>query len=593
MRSFTWCVALFLACGTAASALVAQSIVSPQLREAMAQHGPDAPYLCLITFADKGGPGLLKSYEPDQLVTPRALLRRANVLPPGHLVDEADLPVDEDYIKEVGATGAVIRHRLKWFNGISVIATGRQIEQVATLPHVHSVELVGRYRKDSSLEQFAPATASPTLGKTSSVSDIDYGESLNALTMLDVPAVHRQGNHAQGVIIGVFDNGFRLLTHTAFDSLRSRIIATHDFVDHKTSVVPNDQDPSFGSHGVWTLSTIGAFKPGHVVGPAFGASFILARTENDSSETPIEEDNWAAAIQWAESLGVQVTSTSLGYLDFDAPYTSYTWQDMNGRTSIITRAAEMAVGKGVVVVNSAGNNGFNADHNTLNAPADADSVISAGAVDPSGNRAGFSSVGPTTSNPPVIKPDVMAQGVSVAVASAVNDTSYGFSQGTSFSCPLTAGVAALIIKAHPTATPGDVIAWMKSTASNASSPNNLIGWGIVDAAAAIAVVAQQPVSSLEVLPSHPNPFNPINGVTDLQYQLPEPSRVTARVFDILGRLVREFPPVYRSSVTGLVTWDGTDGNGMLVASGTYFIRIEALGASGQNRMRTQRIVLVR
>ncbi len=590
MKRAQRCILPLLALLLPFAGALSQTVVTPQLRAAIQQQGPDAQFLCLITFTDKGPQGFLKAYQPTQLVTPRALTRRANVLPPDQLVDDSDLPVDESYVQSVASVGVSIRHRLKWFNGVSTLATGRQIEEISALPCVRSIELVGRFRREQTVEQYVPTQSSPSLSKQSSVSDIDYGGSLGALSLIDVPAVHRQGNSAQGIIIGIFDNGFRLLSHTAFDSLRPRIIATHDFVDHKTSVVPNDADPGFGSHGVWTLSTIGAYKPGHVVGPAFGASFILARTENDSSETPIEEDNWAAAIQWAESLGVQVTSTSLGYLDFDAPYVSWTWQNMDGKTTVITRAAEMAVRKGVVVVNSAGNNGNNTIHNTLNAPGDADSVIAAGAVDISGNRAGFSSVGPTTSIPPVIKPDVMAPGVAVAVASAVNDTSYGFAQGTSFSCPFTAGVAALILKAHPRATPADVMGWMKATASNSSAPDNLMGWGIVDAAAAIAYSTMQPSASLQLLPSFPNPFN---GATSLQYQLPEPSRVTVRVFDILGRLVHQFAPVYLTRTFGSVTWDGTTDGGTHVASGVYFLRVEAMGTSGQDRTMTQKIVLER
>ncbi len=172
-----------------------------------------------------------------------------------------------------------------------------------------------------------------------------------------------------------------------------------------------------------TLSTIGGYTSGTLIGPAYGASYILLRTENDSSETPFEEDKWIAGIEWADSIGVQVTSTSLGYLDYDAPYKSWTWQDMNGRTTPISRAAAMAVRKGIIVVNSAGNNGIGPNfpnQNTLNAPADADSVLAVGALTPAGSRASFSSVGPTTSIPPRIKPDVMAQGTSVVVADPYN-----------------------------------------------------------------------------------------------------------------------------------------------------------------------------
>jgi len=567
-----------------------QARIDSRVSAAMFQQPLGTQILCLVTFTDKGPNGLLKSFGPSQLVTPRALARRAHVLPPGNLVDDSDLPVDDSYVNEVAATGAIVRHRLKWFNGVSVLATAAQIEQIGALPHVAAIEFVGRFKKDVTVERFAPAARIRPMQKPGSATAIDYGESEVALDQIDVPAVHETGNFAQGVVIGVFDNGFRRLSHTVFDSLRPRILATHDFVDHKTSVVPNDPDPGFGAHGVYTLSTIGGYKPGSLVGPAFGASFILARTENDSSETPVEEDNWAAAIQWAESLGVQVTSTSLGYLEFDAPSTSLTWQDMDGKTALITRAAEMAVRKGVVVVNSAGNNRFNADHNTLNAPADGDSVIAAGSVNSSGNRSGFSSVGPTTSDPPTIKPDVMAPGESVWIASAEDDTSYGRNQGTSFSCPFTAGVAALILHAHPDATPAEVMLRLKATASNFYAPNNLMGWGIIDAAAAIAYSNQPIPAYLELLPSYPNPFN---SITTLEYQLPEPSRVTVRVYDVLGRLVRSFAPFDQSQSFGKVTWDGTDGRGASVASGVYYFRVDAVGVSGQARRRVEGVVLVK
>jgi serine protease AprX len=568
----------------------AQGVFTPRLEDAVRRADPGATILSLVTFADKGKTGLSASASPGSLVSPRALARRTIVLPSDRLVDETDLPVNPEYLHEVASTGAVVRHALKWFNAVSVLATTEQLRKIAALPGVASLDIVGQYRREHTVETFAPAATVGALSKTTTSGDINYGDSFNALNMLSVPAVHGTGNHAQGILIGVFDNGFRLLTHTVFDSLRPRIVATRDFVDHKTSVVPNNPNSGFGSHGVWTLATIGGYAPGHVVGPAFGASFVLARTENDSSETPIEEDNWAAAIEWAESLGVQVTSTSLGYLAFDAPYVSWTWQNMDGRTTLITRAAAMAVRKGVVVVNSAGNNGNNASHNTLNAPADADSVIAAGAVNPDGNRAGFSSVGPTTSIPPHIKPDVMAQGQEIAVPSAVNDTAWGLQQGTSFSCPLIAGVAALMLKAHPTATPYDIMTWLKATASNASSPNNLIGWGIADAEAAIAYPDLEIPAGVVLSPCYPNPFN---GGTTLRYLLPEPSRVTVKIFDVLGQLVRVFPSLDVSATTGVVDWDGTAANGRLAATGAYFFRVEATGVSGQTRTSTAKALLLR
>lgn len=560
--------------------------VTPRLTALMQQTAE--PVLCIVYFSDRGN--VRKTFLPDQLITPRALQRRAHVLPPDRLVGENDLPLEPRYVASVAARVQLVRHTLRWFNAVSVMATPTQIDSLSLLPFVREIDLVGRFRRQASAEPFVPAPRA--LPRGTAADGIDYGPSLNALAMLNVPAVHATGNSAQGILIGIFDNGFRLLSHTAFDSLRPRILATHDFVDHKVSVVPDDPDPGFGSHGVWTLSTIAGFKPGQIVGPAYGASFLLARTENDSSETPIEEDNWAAAIEWAESLGVQVTSTSLGYLVFDPPYTSWTWENMDGRTTLITRAAAQAVREGVVVVNSAGNNGLNTTHNTLNGPADADSVITAGAVNPSAARSGFSSAGPTTAVPPRIKPDLMAQGEQVTVASSVNDTAYGLQRGTSFSSPLIAGVAALILKAHPDATPFDIATRLKATASNAGAPNNLIGWGIPNAAAAIAYPAVPPAPPVPniILSSQPNPFA---SATILTFRLPEPSRIEVTVFDILGRVIRELPPAGETLLNGSVEWNGNNNDGRRVPTGVYFARLTATGASGVVRTVVRKILMVK
>ncbi|HTO93064.1 MAG TPA: S8 family serine peptidase, partial [Bacteroidota bacterium] len=418
-----------------------------------------------------------------------------------------------------------------------------------------------------------------------------------------IPAVHASGNSAEGIIIGMFDNGVRLPGHEAFDLLRPRIIAQHDFVDHKTSVIPNDTAPGFGDHGVYTLSTIAGYKPGKLIGPAYGASFILARTENDSSETPIEEDNWVAAVEWAESLGVQVTSTSLVYLGFDPGWPSLTWQDMNGRTAVISIAALMAARKGVVVVTSAGNDGQTGSGlpNTLNAPADADSILSVGAVTPFGVRAGFSSYGPTSDGR--IKPDVMAVGTSMQAADAYDTGAYteGSEGGTSFSCPLTAGVAALVLKAHPEASSQAVVAAIRSTAHQAQAqttrPDNYYGWGIVDAVAAInalgPVIPVSTATSYQLLQNFPNPFNP---GTTVGFVVPEQADVTIAIYDLLGRRVRTLlHDTFAATWTAPYTkeWDGRDDGGRPVATGVYICRMEARGASGMTSRQVMKMMLVR
>ncbi len=462
-----------------------------RLEKALRSAGPGDQIAVWVFFTDKGRTGAAGAGIPLDLISARALQRRARVLPADRLVDETDIPVSAQYIAEVTPLVSRVRQISKWLNGVSLEATPAQISLLDALPFVREIEILQKYRRVRGTETTSTAHPLRPLQKPDDTGALDYGPSLAQVSLENIPAVHATGNSAQGIIIGVFDNGFRLLSHEAFDLLRPRIIAQHDFVDHKTSVIPNDPDPSFGGHGVYTLSTLAGYKPGRIIGPAYGASFILARTENDSNETPISEDSWAAAIEWAESLGVQVTSTSLGYLDFDPGYTDLTWQDMNGRTSVISRAAVMAARKGVIVVNSAGNDGQSraGSPNTLIAPADADSILSAGAVTPFGVRADFSSYGPTSDGR--VKPDVMATGTDIQAADPTDTTgyTYGGIQGTSFSCPLTAGVAALVLRAHPEATAMQIISAIKTTAypgyDQSARPDNFYGWGIVDAMAAI------------------------------------------------------------------------------------------------------------
>ena len=308
----------------------------------------------------------------------------------------------------------------------------------------------------------------------------DYGNSLTQLQQINVPAVHNLGYTGQGVTICVMDAGFNRLSHEVFATMN--IIAKYDFVNHDPGV-GDSTDMGEGSHGTQTLSAIGGFKQGKLIGPAFNSNFILAKTENTDSETPIEEDNWIAALEWADSIGVDVTSTSLGYLGYDAPFVGYTWQNMDGNTARITIAGDLAVKKGIVVVNSAGNEGFNSTHNTLGAPADGDSIIAVGSVGSSGIRSGFSSVGNTVDGR--IKPDIMAMGSGVTLASPYSNTTYTTGSGTSFSCPLAAGVAALILSYNPSLTPIQVRDAMRNTASRSQNPDREYGWGIINAFNAI------------------------------------------------------------------------------------------------------------
>ncbi len=576
---------------------IAGSVIGPRLEEALRNGARESMLTVWIYFTDKGSRELLKSAVPSSVVTERSLQRRAKVLPPENLTDYADLPVEDAYVAGLGASGASIQHRSKWFNAVSIRATADQINRIASLPFVREVELVGRYKRSTPPPPDPKDVIErPALPKNSGTHALDYGPSLNQLTQIQVPELHDLGNNAQGVIVGVFDNGFRLPDHEALRAMN--VIATYDFVDNKVSVVPNNTSPSFGTHGVNTLSTIGGFKEGQLIGPAYGASFILARTENDSSETPMEEDKWVRAIEWADSLGVQVTSTSLGYLDYNTGFPSWTWEDMDGRTTVITRAAAMAVRKGILVVNSAGNEGYDPTHNTLGAPADADSVLTVGAVNLGGKRTSFSSVGPTTASPPRIKPDVMALGTGVYVASSTQTDGYSpLAQGTSFACPLAAGVAALLVKARPDATPMEIVNAMRQTASQASAPDNLMGWGVVNALAAYNLLSGIDTFPIPPLPAtyvltqnFPNPFNP---VTRILYNVPLASSVSITVHDLLGREVVTLERGFTAAGAYRTEWDGRDSRGIPVASGPYIYRLTAVRPDGAFTTISNRMILIR
>jgi serine protease AprX len=462
------------------------SRLSDRLEASLRAGRADDRHLVWVYFRDKGAEAKAASVRLP--LTPRALSRRSLRAAGRPATGPLDLPLSRAYVDAVAARVLKVRQESRWFNAVSVEATGAQVRALEALPFVTRLDVVRRYRRGPG-ERVSDLAAARTTAAPSRPRALvlDYGTSIGQLRQIGVPAVHETGLHGEGVIIAVFDAGFSNLAHEVFAPMS--ILARRDFVNGDEDV-GDGGDQGEGSHGTATLSVLGGFKEGQLIGPAFAAGFILAKTENTFSETPVEEDNWAAAAEWAEALGADVISSSLGYLQYDSPFTSYGFADMNGDTAISTRAADMAASLGVVVVNSAGNSGFDATHNTLGAPADGRGVIAAGAVDAAGMRAFFSSVGPTTDGR--IKPDVAAQGVAVKVASSTWPSVYGFASGTSFSCPLTAGVAALVLQAHPEYTPQQVADALRKTASKAGTPDNLLGYGIVNAAAAVGTPPREP-----------------------------------------------------------------------------------------------------
>jgi serine protease AprX len=453
-----------------------------QLKHQVMNTAPSSKVLVWIIFKDKGpGNDSYLSY-PETVVSEKALVRRSKVIKTNSPLDNSDLQIFTNYIDQIQSLGFKLKQKSKWFNAVSGYVPVSDLNSISVLPFIKQIDLVARLPRayEEVESDFSIEMNSSNQNKVQNPNAYNYGNSITQLQQINVPALHDKGYTGQGVTICVMDVGFNRLSHEVFETMN--IIAVYDFVNNDSGV-GDSTDMGNGDHGTQTLSAIGGFKEGKLIGPAFGADFILAKTENTESETPIEEDNWIAALEWADSIGVDVTSTSLGYLEYDAPFVSYTWENMDGNTARITIAADLAVKKGIVVLNSAGNKGFNSAHNTLSAAADGDSVIAVGSVNSSGTRSSFSSVGNTVDGR--IKPDIMAMGSGVTLASPSSNITYTTASGTSFSCPLAAGVAALILSYNPNLTPMQVRDAMRNTASRNQNPDREYGWGIINALSAI------------------------------------------------------------------------------------------------------------
>ncbi len=439
-----------------------------------------------IFFRDKGPSSLSKRSAhldvAQKRLSPRALERRAKVLPVAALVDESDFDLYQPYLDELARRGFAPVVTSRWLNAASIFAAPEEMETLQSLPFVKSTERVASLN-------IPPAPAAtpepPQFFKTTATHRFQYGNSLAQMEQMRATDLHDAGIYGTGVIVGMMDSGFRWQDHEALRHLKSKIIGERDFIqnDNVTRNQPGDRSDQ-DDHGTQTFSALGGFTSGQLIGPGFGARFILAKTEYvPGDDFHAEEDYWAAAVEWMEGLGVDVTSTSLGYSNAFRSNGNYTPAQMDGKTAIITKAAEMAARKGVVVVNAAGNEGNDA-WRIVSAPADGPNVIAVGAVFSTGGIAGFSSRGPTADGR--IKPDVMAMGVGVyrVAPNSINHYAFG-PDGTSLSCPLVGGVVAQILSAHPDLTPAQVMEALRQTADRANQPDNDYGYGIVNARAAV------------------------------------------------------------------------------------------------------------
>lgn len=443
----------------------------------------ESPIPVWVFFTDKGISSAGELNEKLSLaesnLTPAAYERRVKARGADNAVDFRDLRVKTSYIDEVLSTGAQLRHTLRSFNAVTVYATPSQIEVLATFPFVRYIKAVAYSTSDVDIE-LSPIPPDLTLVS------LDYGPSQGQLEQINVIAAHELGFKGQGVIVCMMDTGYRQ-GHEAFQNIidSGRLIAQYDFINDDDDTDFDEDQDSWGQpdHGTLTWSALGGESEGNLYGPAHLASFVLSKSEDVSSEHHIEEDNWAAGAEWADSIGASVISASLGYrYGFDSPDEEYTYEDMDGNTTIVTIAADLAAYNGIAVATAQGNNG-SLGPGSLLAPADADSVIACGAVDPNGYLAGFSALGPTFDGR--IKPEVCAQGVSTVCVDPYDNNGYTTAGGTSLSTPLLGGACAVLLSAHPNWTPMMVREALMMTADRSDDPGNEYGWGIADVGRAL------------------------------------------------------------------------------------------------------------
>ncbi len=419
-------------------------------------------------------------------------------------IDERDVPVNENYITQLKQqTGITVMAKSKWFNAVHVRGTESDINALIVLGFVDTIDFAnnGLNTLSRTAQQEQKFEVEETLVT------YNYGSTQNQVEMIDADDLHIDDFTGEGITIAVMDSGFpNVNTMGAFQRLRDNgsLLNGYDFVDRTSDVYAYTAN----SHGTRVLSTMAGFIEDQYVGTAPDASYYLFRTEDAGSENPVEESYWVEAAERADSLGVDMINTSLGYRVYDNPDYDYTPADMNGQTAFISRGASIAVEKGILVVVSAGNAG-GIDWQTVGAPADAPEVLSIGAVDADGNYASFSSIGSNAQ--PTQKPDVVARGQSAFVVSESNTVTQN--SGTSFSGPIMCGGIASLWQALPDLSPIQMMQIVRESASQYSTPDNFLGHGIPSLSLARQIALSVLEEEVEIFKFSPNPATDIINIT--------------------------------------------------------------------------------
>jgi len=471
----------------------------------------------MVFFKDKEN-STFSIERPEEFLSERALARRNNQ---SISIASNDLPVTLSYLEQLSAFPEVnVFFTTKWLNGVLVETDSGNLNEIKTLPFVEKVEYV------------APGQALTGSGNRRHkkneymmMSATNEAESLSQNAFIGVDIMHNSGYKGEGMLIAVFDSGFDEIDNSSFFThlfTDDKILGTRDFIRNSGQVFQYDQ------HGSKVLSCISAYREGIYSGTAPEADVVLCVTEDVSSEYRIEEYNWLFAAEYADSLGVDVINSSVGYFEFDDERMDYSYNEMDGNTAVITLAADLAAAKGILVVVSIGNEGNNS-WKYLNPPADADSILAIGSVTYDKIKSGFSSYGPSADKR--IKPDLSALGTNVKV---VFREQIGSANGTSFSSPLTAGLAAGFWQAFPQLTNLEVIQYLKMSASQAYRPDTLQGYGIPNFALAYNKAKLNEGGIEDKLIVFPNPVTHKKIIYLHAYTQAQPSDATIKFIDLKG-----------------------------------------------------------
>lgn len=505
-------------------------------------------------------------FHPQEYLSARALERRAKH---GILIDSTDLPINPKFLEPILVKGFKIHSRSNWLNGVAIIteAASNSAEDLLSFDFVEKVFPIGFKRAVQAVpEEIGQREYMQNYRKKSYY----YGTGKNQIQMLQGQYLHKMGFEGQGMQIAILDGGFEGMPETpAFDSLfvNGQILGTHDFVEGDDYVYESS------NHGRNVASCMAANLPYLFVGTAPRAEYYLFKTEDVKGEYLVEEYNWIAAVEESDRLGVDVVNSSLGYYDFDDNNMDYAYVDLDGKTSAMTRVANLAARKGMLVVTSAGNEG-SGKWKRITVPADADSVLTVAAVDRDGYHARFSSYGfPNKTN---IKPNVAARGA-VAVVAAKKRYDTSFSNGTSFSAPIMAGMATSFWQAFPEYSNMDVINNLQQAGSQINEPDTALGYGIPDFRAAYQR-AKQSFIELDLKGSTQTYFIHENQAVDLFISDLKSYETVVEVRNQYDQLLFEETQTFDKSSRGQL-WHQQVSNWEELPAGSYFVTVKVDGVA--------------